>query len=233
MEEQDFIEAHSDLINNKLFAPNEFTNWEGYANRNFPGFFHINKIEDASIVFLDKAGCELFGKSMEEIQSKGAEFLLECMHPDDIERCVGLLTEFAEKRDEKAVLSYFQRVKINSDEEGFYLGLTSVRLDLKNGTFVCITNLTNQLPLFTQKVLGVLNENNELKKQAKRFLSLTKREKQVAYYLCRGKQTKEIASDLFLSVRTVEQHKKNIYKKLEVKKLSELLQYIHFTNFGE
>jgi DNA-binding CsgD family transcriptional regulator len=58
--------------------------------------------------------------------------------------------------------------------------------------------------------------------------ALTPSEKKIIAYLLEGKDYKWIASTEFISPHTVKTHIKNIYKKLDVNKASELLA--HFTN---
>jgi DNA-binding NarL/FixJ family response regulator len=55
---------------------------------------------------------------------------------------------------------------------------------------------------------------------------LTCREKQVLPHLLRGKTAKEIGQVLNISYKTVEAHRANILQKMEVKKLSELVDLI-------
>lgn len=54
---------------------------------------------------------------------------------------------------------------------------------------------------------------------------LTERETEVIQLIAGGNSTKQIADRLFLSVRTVETHRKNIYRKLGVHTNIELTQY--------
>ena len=54
---------------------------------------------------------------------------------------------------------------------------------------------------------------------------LTKREKQILIILSTGKISREIADVLNISVNTVEQHKKNIRKKLKLKTVGELINF--------
>lgn len=54
---------------------------------------------------------------------------------------------------------------------------------------------------------------------------LTARERHVLQLVAEGKANKEIAELLFLSVRTVEHHRANIMRKLNLRKTAELLQY--------
>jgi len=55
--------------------------------------------------------------------------------------------------------------------------------------------------------------------------SLTTREKEVLKLIAEGKLNKEIADLLFISIRTVENHRANILRKLKLKKTADLVRY--------
>jgi DNA-binding NarL/FixJ family response regulator len=55
--------------------------------------------------------------------------------------------------------------------------------------------------------------------------SLTTREKEVLRLIAEGKSSKEIASLLFISVYTVNNHRANIIKKLKLKRTADLVRY--------
>ncbi len=54
---------------------------------------------------------------------------------------------------------------------------------------------------------------------------LTKRELQVLQYIAEGKSTKEIATRLAISVKTVETHRKKIMEKLEIRSVAGLTKF--------
>jgi two-component system response regulator NreC len=58
-----------------------------------------------------------------------------------------------------------------------------------------------------------------------RFATLTTREKEVLKLLAEGNSVKEIACDLKLSVKTVEAHKFNLMRKLDIHNKAQLVQY--------
>ncbi len=58
------------------------------------------------------------------------------------------------------------------------------------------------------------------------FMSLTEREQEIVSFLVNGWSKKEIAVNLNISFGTVVTHVKNIYKKLGVKKMTELTQIV-------
>lgn len=56
-------------------------------------------------------------------------------------------------------------------------------------------------------------------------IPLTARELDVLRHLALGKSNKEIAAELFISVRTVETHRRSIHNKLELTSLADLVRY--------
>ena len=58
-----------------------------------------------------------------------------------------------------------------------------------------------------------------------RFATLTAREREVLKMLAEGNSVKEIACDLDLSVKTVEAHKFNLMRKLDIHNKAQLVQY--------
>ena len=96
-------------------------------------------------------------------------------------------------------------------------------------------------PFRNQDVLGLIQESlahATVKKQheeknaqaLKRLAQLTPREREVMRLLAEGQMNKVIASELGISVRTVEAHRANIMKKLQVKTLSALARLALIAN---
>lgn len=55
---------------------------------------------------------------------------------------------------------------------------------------------------------------------------LTVREKEVLDLIGEGLQTKEIADRLCISIKTVEAHRLNIYRKLSIRNVAEAVRYV-------
>lgn len=197
----------------------------GYSNPRLPGFLHIHHMHDYSVKYMDPELCIEFDASLEEIRALGAGFQALVTHPQDIKRVYTRLMDHAALQDEKRILTFFQRIHLRPEggQSGYNLVVTSVRLHLADKTFVCISNTTDQLPVFSTKISNALNNRFESRHSAKMYARLTRREKEVFELLAGGNTAKQIADDLALSVRTMEQHKKNIYKKLEVNSLAEVV----------
>ncbi|GHC62507.1 helix-turn-helix transcriptional regulator [Ulvibacter litoralis] len=105
--------------------------------------------------------------------------------------------------------------------------------------------IINCLNLFSEKKVRYLQEDtritSKLEKVNKTFVKLindlsnkgitldvlesfTSQEKKVIKRIAEGLQTKEIATDLFISDHTVQTHRKNIYKKMNCNNVSDVVK---------
>ncbi len=90
--------------------------------------------------------------------------------------------------------------------------------------FTCLQNVVDGIPYFDPKSgskAGTLHPEDDLLKRFK----LSPRELEIIALLKRGFDTPEIAKRLFLLTETVKIHRKNIYYKLAVNNLAELIQF--------
>ncbi|MEW6601919.1 MAG: response regulator transcription factor, partial [Nitrospirota bacterium] len=59
----------------------------------------------------------------------------------------------------------------------------------------------------------------------KAFSLLTEREREVLQLISEGKSTKQIATDLHVSAKTVESHRRQVMGKLNIRNVAELTKY--------
>lgn len=79
---------------------------------------------------------------------------------------------------------------------------------------------------FNNKVLDMLLMNSENNKQESQETSiLTIREKEVLKLIAEGLSSQEIAEKLFLSIKTVNAHRRNLIQKLDAKNAAALVRY--------
>jgi len=95
--------------------------------------------------------------------------------------------------------------------------LAAVRDVQRGGSFLSPRMLSQLVDDFRTRI----KSSNRLP----RFATLTAREKQVLKILAEGSSVKEIACDLNLSVKTVEAHKFNLMRKLDIHNKAQLVQY--------
>ncbi|UCF07020.1 MAG: response regulator transcription factor [bacterium] len=88
-----------------------------------------------------------------------------------------------------------------------------------------INNETYLSPNFPQKLLQSYNKMVRSGRKQDEFSRLTKREREILQLIAEGYTSKEIAEDLFISRKTVENHRANIMNKLEIHDTAGLVRY--------
>ncbi len=100
----------------------------------------------------------------------------------------------------------------------------------KNELYTAIKTVNEGGNYFSQEILQKLAlqsvKNNQFNKE-----QLTIREMEIIQLICQGKTTNEIAEKLFISVKTVETHRANTYKKAQVRNLAELIVWAVKNNY--
>lgn len=80
------------------------------------------------------------------------------------------------------------------------------------------------IPYFSDEVLKEYEAFQKLKVQND-SMNLTNREKDIIQCIAKGASNKEIADELFISERTVETHRKNIFRKTGVHNAMQLVEF--------
>ena len=100
-----------------------------------------------------------------------------------------------------------------NDEKGFHFHCFEERLEALNPKIQLLCDsATNDKPVFEQAYIS-------------------KREKEILQLILRGKKNKEIADDLYLSIKTVENHRNNILKKTRSKSMIMLINDLYRVGF--
>ena len=95
--------------------------------------------------------------------------------------------------------------------------LRAIREVHQGGSFLSPKMLTHLVDDFRGRTQG--------NPQRPRFSSLTPREKEILKYLAEGSSVKQVATQLNLSVKTIEAHKFNLMRKLSIHNKAELVHY--------
>lgn len=104
----------------------------------------------------------------------------------------------------------------NSSHEEFFKTLDKV----SNGQIYVCEEIKS---LLVKHVIGIASNGQELNE-------LTWREIEIVKFLINGLTSKEIASRLHITVRTIEVHRHNILKKMKLNNTASLINYINKTN---
>jgi len=105
-----------------------------------------------------------------------------------------------------------------------------VKSDSDRDLVIAVENLAKHKPFFTshatEVILSSFNMGGSVKESPQLVSGrLTSREREIVQLLAEGKSSKEAASSLGISVKTVETHRANVMRKLELHSVSELVRY--------
>ncbi|MEQ9305323.1 MAG: response regulator transcription factor [Marinoscillum sp.] len=102
-------------------------------------------------------------------------------------------------------------------------------MQIKSEIFRAIENILNNENYFSGEVTKIIMDNMAGKKKPTKRLSietpLTRREKEVLELIVKEYSNQEIADELFISVRTVDAHKRNLLEKTGCKNIAGLVVY--------
>lgn len=183
----------------------------------------------------------IIGIELEEMMQRGPQYFYNIMHPDDVSFLVEthyMFTNFllkleADQRKDYKLLYDFRL----TDKQGKYIRFVNQMLPLeldKNGNIWLMLITYDMIPgnidsfKSQRKIINVkTNELYFFPKDSKddQENSLTKREVEILGLLAKGLASKKIADELFLSINTVNNHRRNILEKTKSENTAMAIQY--------
>ena len=106
-----------------------------------------------------------------------------------------------------------------------YLLKDSAFEELEHAIRIVMDNKTYINPQIASLVVESLISQPSAATNQKAFSLLTEREREVLQLIAEGKSTKEIASDLNISAKTIESHRRQVMGKLNIRNIAELTKY--------
>jgi DNA-binding CsgD family transcriptional regulator len=197
------------------------------AENLLPSVIIIHNIQRGfTVEYMSERGLKKLGVTNKELREMGLDYHPRFFNTADSDEYVPKMKAMLERNDPDEVFTLFQQVRSSTEHEWeWYLSSTRIlALDESGLPFLTITLAVPIDPEnhITQKVERLLEENIFMRNNYERYASLSKREKDVLKQFALMKSNKEIADELFLSVSTVETHKRNIKKKLDIRSGADL-----------
>ncbi|MFP4024563.1 MAG: helix-turn-helix transcriptional regulator [Thiohalospira sp.] len=181
-------------------------------------------------LYMNAMSEQILGYTAEETRELGKNYAKAIQYDEkEAREILNEIDDFFHCQDDSAILAQFQRLrpKHKKDYEWMYIAskLLCEKPDQPASKRLLIAAPVSHMGNMNCKIKRVLEENLYMKKNFKRFAALTKREKEVLSLVAVGKESKEISEMLFISRYTVEQHRKNIARKIEHRNFTELIQF--------
>ena len=194
-----------------------------------PGVTIIHNMLTDSVEYMSRRGLALLQTTMPALRALGASYHAFYFNAADAVDYLPKVYEMVQSMDPSSMASCFQQVRTTENPEySWYFSSIRVLLRADDGTPLLI--ITTACPIdplhhVTHKVNRLLQENNFLRQHAARFGQLTTREREILRRLALGESAPGIAVALFISVQTVETHRRNLRRKLSIQSSYELTEY--------
>lgn len=190
-----------------------------------PGSVMLQDLPTATNLYMNRYGCDKLHHSSEELKALGPDYFNNFFPQEEISIIQKEITCFLQLQDPNKIFPFYQRVKTgkNGSYEWYF---TSSRIaDEKGHKLIHIALPATHLEtaIFRSQCLTQLNEYAY--KNYQRYSALTKREKELIILIAEGKSSGYIAEKLFLSIHTINNHRKNIIRKLGTSSLAELIRF--------
>ena len=223
-----------------LVAPKAF--WGSYGNK--LNCLYLTSCEQKEMLFISESFTELLGYSQTSIQEGGLDWWLSIVHPDDLEPMLNQILRYyflkTPKQRLKKIFALQYRAK---NAFGDYRWIHETRLvasltsenkyELILGRMEDITEIKSEEDAQLKRLLEEECETNQMLRyampggnysQPEGIEMPTKRELEILQMVGDGYTTKQIADKLFISINTVETHRRHLLKKLQVKNSTELIK---------
>ncbi|WP_216859038.1 helix-turn-helix domain-containing protein [Hymenobacter citatus] len=194
-----------------------------------PGVIIILSGDCRQVLYMSAMGLTKLNTTLPELTAMREEYYSRYFNADEAHEYVPQVADLLERNDLNYSLTLFQQVR-TGPQRSYELHLSTVRI-LAQGNqgqpllTICLSCILDPDCHINTKAQRLLDENAFLRAQSARFASLTNRERQVLACICRGQSSGDIAENLFISVQTVDTHRRNLRQKLGTTSAYELGQY--------
>lgn len=196
-----------------------------------PSVVIVQQLEPFQSIYMTDRGLSELGVTLEELQEMGTDYLQRFFNLEDTEDYLQKLKQLLSANNLNETFTFFQQVKFkNNDEWVWHIGSTRIFFQDEQGQpshIVTIAIPIDKLKHMPNKAERLLAEKNFFHSNLQRFLTLGKREREVLRLVALGKSSQEIADELFISVQTVNTHRKAIKQKLHISTGYDFTLYAH------
>lgn len=196
-----------------------------------PGVVIVHELgeKDFKTIFMSSRGLDQLGVSLQELSNMGSKYHERFFNNEDMEDFMVKLRRLLKNNDPDETFTFFQQVKFKDREEWvWHIGSIRIFHQAEEGTpshLITVSFPVDRMKHIPNKAERLLAENKFFKDNLQKYLSLGKRAKEVLRLVALGKSSADIADELNISVDTVNTHRKNIKKKLEISNNFEFTEY--------
>lgn len=190
----------------------------------------LDQMRPKGVSYMNNWGCERLGASANEINAMGDEYYRKYFIAEEILSAFQGVAQYLQAADFDRQYNFFQRVRLHGQlDYQWFLSVCKIIKVQENGQLsekmMMLSSPVDGMDAMISRVNKVLDRDIFIKNNYRRFAALTKREKMIIVLLSNGKSSRAIADELFISVHTVQTHRKNIIRKTDCASFAALLKF--------
>ncbi|MDZ7848265.1 MAG: LuxR family transcriptional regulator [Owenweeksia sp.] len=162
-----------------------------------------------------------WGKVANELEQAGPGFIADLADAPIYKFALEKIAAFDQANDPNVACGYFHRLRLGNEMRWLYVH----KVLLNDCSYLNIAYRLDQLGRPGKIIAQTLGDNLVSEVGWQRFQSLTKREKQILLLIADGRETSQIADELFISKATAKTHRRNMMNKIEARNLIEALRF--------
>jgi DNA-binding CsgD family transcriptional regulator len=190
---------------------------------------HRFKCKTTSIVYMSKRGLDYFNTTIYNLMLLGDRYIQLYMNQQDADDYRPRIFELLKSNSENEIFTFFQQLR-PSTKTGWDWFISSIKILMRDDAGQPLLLIVSSVPIdplkhVTRKVSRLLEESIFIRENQVSFDCLSAREQEILNLIANGKSNREIAESHFISINTVETHRKNIKAKLGARSNHELLRF--------
>jgi DNA-binding CsgD family transcriptional regulator len=182
--------------------------------------------DDFNLQYLNPTGCQWFQLDRDRVLGDEGDFFKRYFHPDTLSLEIPNIKWFYKHHSPDTVYSSYQKV-FNPEEKTFVICLVFVKKHKVSCGYLSLNLPIVDFHKLNNKIKRIIEEELFRYNHLKEFSQLTEREAEILKLVALGKSNPEISKELFISRCTVEQHRKNINRKLHIKGLKDIMDFAY------
>ncbi len=214
-------------------------------------FFCLTNTQTLSFEYVSKNMFSCLGLQAFELKEKGMRFFWSRIHPDDVEPWLSALNELMHftvnelSVEERQQMSYTWNYRFKNSRDEYVniiQNTTPLEFDKENKPIIGLAHYTilhHNIKMDVCATAKLLNANKEYETKyfnnySQKLLTdgVSNRERDIIRLLVLNNSSKEIAEKLFISSNTVDTHRRNILKKLNISSTGELVALLKMNNIS-
>ena len=192
-----------------------------------PGNVMVQDLASSTNTYMNQSGCNILQHSKEELAMLGSEYFTKFFPSEEISAIKSDLGKFIRQADHEKVYSFFQRVRPCAQQE-YKWYITSTKLYTPNSNISQLMHISiavNDTCYAAKKMTYLCQQNEFIQKNLQKYDTLTCREKEIIRMIANDDSSYTISDKLYISQHTVNNHRKNILKKLHINNISALIKF--------